>query len=37
MGAATCSSSQPSLMALMLDHLRVESPMTVLEIGTGVG
>jgi len=36
-GAATCSSSQPSLMALMLDHLRVEPDMTVLEIGTGVG
>lgn len=36
-GAATCSSSQPGLMALMLDHLRVESDITVLEIGAGVG
>lgn len=36
-GAATCSSTQPSLMALMLDHLRIENGMTVLEIGTGVG
>jgi protein-L-isoaspartate O-methyltransferase len=36
-GAATCSSTQPSLMALMLDHLRIEDGMTVLEIGTGVG
>lgn len=36
-GTATCSSTQPSLMALMLDHLRIEDGMTVLEVGAGVG
>lgn len=36
-GEATCSSTQPSLMALMLDALGIEDGMRVLEIGTGVG
>jgi methyltransferase of ATP-grasp peptide maturase system len=36
-GAPTCSSSQPSLMALMLAHLDVADRMRVLELGTGTG
>ena len=36
-GEPTCSSTQPSLMALMLDALGIEDGMRVVEIGTGVG
>ncbi|WP_206050712.1 methyltransferase domain-containing protein [Nocardioides speluncae] len=36
-GAATSSTSQPSVMAVMLEALAAEDGMTVLEIGTGTG
>ncbi|OIJ84761.1 methyltransferase domain-containing protein [Streptomyces colonosanans] len=36
-GELFSSSSQPSLMAMMLTELRVEDGMTVLEIGAGTG
>jgi len=36
-GVAISSSSQPALMALMLEQLAVDPDMTVLEIGTGTG
>ena len=36
-GTASSSSSQPSLMARMLEALRAEPGMTVLEVGAGTG
>lgn len=36
-GLAVSSSSQPSIMATMLEELRLEPGMTVLEIGAGTG
>ncbi|MGB6162357.1 MAG: methyltransferase domain-containing protein [Pseudonocardiaceae bacterium] len=36
-GVATSSSSQPSLMAIMLDRLDIRDGHTVLEIGAGTG
>jgi methyltransferase of ATP-grasp peptide maturase system len=36
-GTPTCSSSQPAIMAIMLEELRVSDGQRVLEIGTGTG
>ncbi|WP_199441594.1 methyltransferase domain-containing protein [Umezawaea beigongshangensis] len=36
-GEATCSSSMPAIMAIMLEALRVRDGHDVLEIGTGTG
>ncbi|MEV4311952.1 methyltransferase domain-containing protein [Actinocrispum sp. NPDC049592] len=36
-GAPTCSSSMPTIMAVMLEALRVNEDSRVLEIGTGTG
>lgn len=36
-GLPTSSSSQPSVMAVMLEQLNIRSGMRILEIGTGTG
>lgn len=36
-GLAISSSTEPSLMALMLEHIQIEDGMKVLEVGTGTG
>jgi methyltransferase of ATP-grasp peptide maturase system len=36
-GTPTCSSSQPAIMAIMLEELQVRDGLRVLEIGTGTG
>lgn len=36
-GVATSSSSQPTIMAIMLEQLRVRRGMSILEIGAGTG
>jgi len=36
-GVPTCSSSMPSIMAIMLEELLVEDGSRVLEVGTGTG
>ncbi|MFD4643089.1 methyltransferase domain-containing protein [Lentzea sp. NPDC058436] len=36
-GTPTCSSSMPTIMAIMLEALDVHSGQTILEVGTGTG
>ncbi|MFI6098740.1 methyltransferase domain-containing protein [Lentzea sp. NPDC051213] len=36
-GTPTCSSSMPTIMAIMLEALEVHNGQTVLEVGTGTG